>query len=248
MSSSTVSVSAATPTQHPFQRKIDEVKPSKADINFVVMDYLISEGYPRAAHKFAKEANIQLPVQEDSIQSRVEIRRAIHAGDIDTAINKINDINPQILDTDPALHFALLRLQLIELIRSCTSSAQSDITPALTFASSQLAPRAATNPAFLKDLELTMSLLIFLPAETLQPQLADLLNPSLRREVASRVNEAILTNMGARGEARLRSLVRLRLWAEQKARETGKDLPPELPLGLLDTDGNPVEGEDAMES
>jgi hypothetical protein len=35
------------------------------------MDYLISEGYPRAAEKFAKEANIQLPLEEESIQSRV---------------------------------------------------------------------------------------------------------------------------------------------------------------------------------
>ncbi|KAF2800078.1 hypothetical protein K505DRAFT_264468 [Melanomma pulvis-pyrius CBS 109.77] len=238
MSSSTVSVSAATPTQHVFYRKINEIKPSKADINFVIMDYLISEGYPRAAEKFAKEANMQLPVEEESIQSRVEIRKAIYAGDIDTAVNKINDLNPQILDTDPALHFALLRLQLIELIRTCTSTATSDITPALNFASSQLAPRAATNPDFLKDLELTMSLLIFLPSDNLQTQLAELLKPSLRRDIASRVNEAILCSVGARGEARIRSLVRLRLWAEAKARDSGKDLPPFIPLGLQDADNS----------
>jgi hypothetical protein len=66
------------------------------DINLVIMDYLVSEGYPRAAEKFAKEANIQLPLEEESIQSRVEIRRAIHAGDIDAAITKINDLNPQV--------------------------------------------------------------------------------------------------------------------------------------------------------
>jgi glucose-induced degradation protein 8 len=77
-----------------------------------------------------------------------------------------------------------------------------------------------------------MSLLIFLPTETLQPQLAELLQPTLRRQVASKVNEAILTSMGTRGEARMRGLVRLRLWAETKAREAGKDLPPSLPLGL----------------
>ena len=60
------------------------------------MDYLISEGYPRAAERFAKEANIQLPLEEESIQSRVEIRQAIHAGDIDIAVQKINDLNPQV--------------------------------------------------------------------------------------------------------------------------------------------------------
>ncbi|KAF9694643.1 hypothetical protein EKO04_007513 [Ascochyta lentis] len=251
MSSSTASVSAATPTQHPFQRRIDDVKPSKSDINFVVMDYLVSEGYPRAAEKFAKEANIQLPLEEEFIQSRVEIRQAIHAGDIDTAVTKINDLNPQILDTDPALHFALLRLQLIELIRSCTASATSDVTPALSFASSQLAPRAAINPDFLKDLELTMTLLIFLPATgKLQKELSELLEPSLRRDVASRVNEAILTSMGARGEARMRSLVRLRQWAEVKAREVNKDIPPVMPFGLQGAEdravGNNGEGADVM--
>jgi hypothetical protein len=60
------------------------------------MDYLVSEGFPRAAEKFAKEANIQFPLEEESIESRVEIRQAIHAGDIDTAITKINDLNPQV--------------------------------------------------------------------------------------------------------------------------------------------------------
>jgi len=73
------------------------------DINFVVMDYLVSEGYPRAAEKFAKEANIQLPLEEESIQSRVEIRQAIHAGDIDTAVTKINDLNPQVCDEHHSL-------------------------------------------------------------------------------------------------------------------------------------------------
>ncbi|CAI6275263.1 unnamed protein product [Periconia digitata] len=246
MSSSTVSVSVPTPTQHSFQRKVDEIKVSKSDINFVVMDYLVNEGYPRAAENFAKEANIKLPFEEESIQTRVEIRGAIHAGDIDTAINKINDLNPQILDTDPALHFALLRVQLIELIRNCTSSSTGDITPVLNFASSQLAPRAATNPEFLKDLELAMTLLIFLPSDTLAPELEELIKPTLRREVASKVSEAILTSMGTRGEARMRQLVRLRQWAERKARLAEKDLPPSLPIGLQSEDATNGNSEDIM--
>ncbi|KAL1597812.1 hypothetical protein SLS60_008299 [Paraconiothyrium brasiliense] len=234
MSSSTVSVSAPTPTQqHPFQRKIDEIKPSKPDIDFLVMDYLISHGYPRTAAKFAKEAGVPTHLlEEESIEARVEIRHAIHKGDIDTAINKINDLDPQILDKDPALHFALLRLQLIELIRNCTSAPNSDITPAINFASSQLAPRAATNENFLKDLELTMTLIIFLPSNDLQPQLAELLRPELRQQVAAKVNEAILTSLGVRGEARIYGLYRARQWSETRAREAGKDLPPSLPLGL----------------
>ena len=87
-----------------------------------------------------------------------------------------------------------------------------------------------------------MSLLIFLPSDgPLQPQFAELLEPSLRRDVAKRVNEAILNNMGARGEPRLRGLVRLRMWAEQKARAAGKELPQTLPLGLSDSDDTAIE-------
>ena len=60
------------------------------------MDYLINEGYPSAAKKFALEANIQPKADVDSIQERVEIRNAIHGGDIQGAIEKINELNPQV--------------------------------------------------------------------------------------------------------------------------------------------------------
>ncbi|KAA8649938.1 uncharacterized protein ATNIH1004_002617 [Aspergillus tanneri] len=225
--------STTTPTWHQFERKVDEVKPSKTDINDLVMDYLITNGYPAAAKKFAVEANIQPKMDVDSIQERVAIRTAIHSGNIQAAIEKINELNPQILDENQSLHFALLRLQLVELIRTCTSKPDGDISPALEFATLQLAPRAPTNPQFLEDLERTLALLIF-PPENLTPSLAPLLHPDLRKEIATSVNEAILQSQGARKEARLRNLVKLRTWAEQKAREAKKDIPEKLDFGLGD--------------
>ncbi|WEW57768.1 hypothetical protein PRK78_003235 [Emydomyces testavorans] len=223
--------STTTPTWHHFERKVEEVKTSKTDINFLVMDYLVTNGYPLAAKKFALEANIQPQADIESIQQRVDIRNAIYSGDIQTAIEKINELNPRILDCNASLHFALLQLQLIELIRTCTSTPNGDISPALDFATSQLAPRAPTNPQFLEDLEKTLSLLIF-PSENLSPSLAALLDPELRKTIATRVNEAILQIQGARCEARLRNLVKLRTWAEQKARQTKKDIPDKLDIGL----------------
>lgn len=144
------------------------------------------------------------------------------------------------------MHFALLRLQLVELIRTCTSQPNGDISPALEFATSHLAPRAPTNPQFLEDLERTLALLIF-PAENLTPSLAPLLHPDLRKDIATRVNEAILQSQGARKEARLRNLVKLRAWAEQKAREAKKDIPEKLDLGLGDTNA-PNNDKDAPKS
>ena len=60
------------------------------------MDYLIKEGYPLAAQKFASEANMQPTQDTDAIQERVEIREAIYSGDIQTAIEKINELAPQV--------------------------------------------------------------------------------------------------------------------------------------------------------
>lgn len=70
-------------------------KPS-SDINNLIMDYLITEGYPSAARKFAMEANIQPKTDLESVQERVEIRESIHRGDMQTAIEKINELNPQV--------------------------------------------------------------------------------------------------------------------------------------------------------
>lgn len=119
----------------------------------------------------------------------------------------------------------------MELIRECNSTPDGNITPALNFATTQLAPRAPTNPEFLEDLERTMALLIF-PPDNLEPQLAALLHPDLRKSVADRVNKAILISQGQKRDAAIRNLVRLRAWAEDSAREQKKDLPAHLELGL----------------
>ena len=142
----------------------------------------------------------------------------------------------KVLDQDSALHFSLLRLQLVELIRTCTSTPDADVTPALNFATAHLAPRAPTNPEFLEDLERTMALLIF-PPDNLAPSLAALLDPSLRKDVAKRVNEALLASQGERTKAKLQDIVRLRAWAENKAREANKDLPEKIDLGLDPEEG-----------
>ncbi|KAK9465944.1 CTLH/CRA C-terminal to lish motif domain-containing protein [Lipomyces arxii] len=188
------------------------------------MNYLIIEGYQSAALKFAQEANISSSVALDSIDDRMKIRASIHAGDIQNAIERINDLNPELLDTNPELHFALLRLQLVELIKKCTATPNGDIQPILNFASIHLASRAQKNPAFLADLEKTMALLCFSP-DNLVPQLVELIDPSLRRQVAARVNEAILEAQGVMREAKMRGLVRLWGWAENALRQEKVDFP-----------------------
>lgn len=93
-----------------------------------------------------------------------------------------------------------------------------------------------------------MALLIF-PPENLAPPLAALLDPSLRKDVAKRVNEAILLSQGERTKAKLFELVRTRVWSEQKAREAKKDLPKRIDLGLDPVqDGHDRNQESSMHS
>jgi hypothetical protein len=122
-------------------------------------------------------------------------------------------------------------LQLIELIRKCQGpDGQGDIAPALDFAATHLAPRAAMNDSYLEILEQTMALLCF-PMDNLAPQLAKLLDPALRREVAHQVNETIMEAQGVQKEPKIRNLTRLRAWSEETYRKQRSDLP-QLDLGL----------------
>ena len=83
----------------------------------------------------------------------------------------------------------------------------------------------------MEDLEETLSLLIF-SQDNLSPSLKGLLDPELRKTVATDVNKAILSKQGTAREARLRHLVRLRAWSEKKAREAKKNIPEKLDIGL----------------
>ncbi|KAG6042276.1 hypothetical protein E4U41_000020 [Claviceps citrina] len=225
--------STATPSRHAFEIRVDETKSNKSDINALILDYLTMEGYPNAAAKFCREANVQSHPDGLSIRARQVIQNHIHKGNIQAGIEALNDLDPEILDEDKALHFSLLRLQLVELIRSCNDG--GDIGPALKFATEQLGPRAPTNPKFLEDLERTMALLLF-PANGLEPQLAALLDPELRRTAADSVNKAILEKLSTRREAAIRNLVKLRAWVENTARDKCISLPDRLEIGLRNDD------------
>lgn len=84
-----------------------------------------------------------------------------------------------------------------------------------------------------------MSLVAFAP-EKLTPELKALLEPKLKQDVAEMVNQAILTSYGRNNQARIKALIKLRAWAETKARDSGKEgLPPMLSIGV---DENPQNG------
>ena len=91
-------IAKATTTAHPTDPHTHRVTDHTwcSDINWVIMDYLVSEGYPGAAEKFAQETNMGAAADTESIRERVAVRNAIHAGDINAATELVNEIDPEV--------------------------------------------------------------------------------------------------------------------------------------------------------
>jgi hypothetical protein len=70
-----------------------------SDINALILDYLTTEGYPSAAAKFSKEANLRPQQAEESVQARRQIQHSIHSGRIQDAIEALNELEPQVSQT-----------------------------------------------------------------------------------------------------------------------------------------------------
>lgn len=81
------------------------------------MDYLVIEGYKSAAEEFCQEANLTPPVDFDSIESRMDIRDALQRGDVEDAIARVNDLNPEVRFVSLVLYLSRRR----RIIPLCTT-------------------------------------------------------------------------------------------------------------------------------
>lgn len=120
-------------------------------------------------------------------------------------------------------------------------------TTAVTFAQQNLAPYTPQSEKFKNDLERAMALLI-IPREAWQPAakgsvdglqafgpLSDLVDPTLKIEVARDVNAAILKSQGRRDHSKIHRILQTRAWAEELAEEKRIDLP-DLTLNIWGDD------------
>ena len=69
------------------------------------MNYLVIEGYKDAAEKFAQESRLEPSVDLHSITDRMNIRTAIQMGNIDAAIEQVNDLDPESTCFSCVLHW-----------------------------------------------------------------------------------------------------------------------------------------------
>ena len=79
-----------------WEQKLAAVQISKEDMNKLIMNFLVTEGHVEAARTFARESGTATTMDLSSIQERMEVRRAVQSGNVDEAIEKVNDMNPEV--------------------------------------------------------------------------------------------------------------------------------------------------------
>ncbi|XP_031394283.1 protein GID8 homolog isoform X2 [Punica granatum] len=194
-------------TREEWEKKLNDVKIRKEDMNKLVMNFLVTEGYVEAAEKFRMESGTE-HIDLATITDRMAVKKAVQCGNVEDAIEKVNDLNPEILDTNPQLFFHLQQQRLIELIRN------GKVEEALEFAQEELAPRGEENQSFLEELERTVALLAF--EDVSNCPVGELLDMSQRLKTASEVNAAILTSQSHEKDPKLPSLLKMLIWAQNQ--------------------------------
>ena len=105
--------------------------------------FISPSGHKEASIIFARESNTAIPHSAlpniNSLDLRTDLRLCIENGQIDVAIEKLNDFNPQIIDGNPKIFFMLLLCKFVEMVRT------GDLERAVEFAAEELAPRAEEN-------------------------------------------------------------------------------------------------------
>ncbi|KAL3522224.1 hypothetical protein ACH5RR_015058 [Cinchona calisaya] len=198
-------------TKEEWEKKLNDVKIRKEDMNKLVMNFLVTEGYVDAAEKFRMESGTEPDIDLATITDRMAVKKAVQCGNVEDAIEKVNDLNPEILDTNPQLFFHLQQQRLIELIRN------GKVAEALEFAQEELAPRGEENQIFLEELERTVSLLAF--EDVKNCPVAELLDISQRLKTASEVNAAILSSQSHEKDPKLPSLLKMLMWVQNQLDE-----------------------------
>ncbi|KAL1560208.1 Glucose-induced degradation complex subunit [Salvia divinorum] len=197
-------------TREEWEKRLNSVKIRIEDMNELVMNFLVTEGYVEAAERFQLESGTEY-IDLATITDRMAVKKAVQSGNVEDAIEKVNDLNPEILDTNPQLFFHLQQQRLIELIRD------GKIEEALKFAQEELAPRGEENQCFLEELERTVALLAF--EDVSNCPVGELLDISQRLKTASEVNAAILTSQSHEKDPKLPSLLKMLMGVQNQLDE-----------------------------
>lgn len=200
-----------------WEEKVKAYHLPRAELNKLVMEYLVKEGFKDAVLAFQSETGMEPGFNMGIMDDQIKIREAVEAGRIQNAVELVNEVDPEILDTNSKLYFHLQQQQLLELIRT------GDMERVLDYASTELSARGEENPEFLEELEQTLSLLAF--ADISSCPFTELLQPSQKLKVVSELNAALLASQDQEAVSKLATLMKLVVWAQRQLEKKGIQFP-----------------------
>ena len=186
-------------------------------MNALVMNYLSTQGHAAAAATFERETGTPQVLNPESTAVRMQIRQSIERdGNLADAIDRVVDVNPEIVEERPELLFRLKKQEFIELVR------QNRTDEALEFAERELARRVEGDEGLLRELESAMALLLFEDARS--SPLGQYLSEEYTHETADLLNASILASetRAVDGRSRLPHMLHLLLWLEARANDAVK--------------------------
>ncbi|KAJ7552167.1 hypothetical protein O6H91_06G045000 [Diphasiastrum complanatum] len=197
----------------------EHVKIDENDVRKIVLGYLVHNCFKETAETLISCSGMKRSGDYlADIDKRKPIYRCVLEGNALKAIELMKQLSADLLESDKDLHFELLILHYVELIRA------RDCTGALDFAQGELAP-FGKQEKYVDKLQDCMALLAY--AEPEASPMFYLLSSDYRQNVADCLNRAVLAHNNLPSYASIERLIQQTTIVRQRLhQELGKDGPP----------------------
>lgn len=153
-------------------------KVQKQDLNTLILNYFIYEGLYDLAHTFSLEKDLPFPPNKFLI-IRHNLRTLFLDGRIDDAINTLNEIDSNILDSDTFIYYFLNEHKAFEMIER-----EDDIETVIEFIENEIVPIVEREKMLLCYLEDLMENFVFrnIKIDEKRQEIANYVNKKLMQE------------------------------------------------------------------
>ncbi|CAL9105215.1 unnamed protein product [Musa textilis] len=194
-----------------WERRLKDVRIREVDVNKLVMNYLVTEGYAETADKFRIESGTEPDVDLATVFERRAVLSAVESCYVKEATEKLNSLDPMILVMNPQIGFRLQHQRMIEMIRA------GEMKMALLYGANEIFPGIENNVILFSifsclvclALENYVFLIDFLKEFMRTTVLFPRLGPAQRLKLVSQVNAAILTSQNHEKEPKLPTLLKM---------------------------------------
>eukprot|EP00835_Amoeboradix_gromovi_P006873 NODE_924_length_3063_cov_0.274291.p2 type:complete len:220 gc:universal NODE_924_length_3063_cov_0.274291:2131-2790(+) len=204
-----------------------QVEINEQDLNRLILNYFVVEGYKEAATQFSKESMQPLRIDNVTMDIRMLIRDAIQTGKVEDAISMINDLDSDILECNTELVFLLQLQRLIEAIRGGNTDLALELAK-------HVAPLAESNNNYREELEHVMSCLVFKDPILRQ---AEKLDVAQIEKLLTCINQCILQSMAQEKDSKLPVLLKMCAFGQNLLEKCNIDFPKmDVKQGLFEQD------------